>query len=46
MNLLMILSVILLSTLMVLLYSKFDQASDLWQQVDFASELESDIRDT
>ena len=46
MNLLMILSVILLSTLMILLYSKFDQASDLWQQVDFASELESDIRDT
>ena len=28
------------------LYSKFDQASDLWQQLDFASELESDIRDT
>ena len=39
-------SVILLSTLMILLSSKFDQASDLWQQVDFASELESDIRDT
>ena len=28
------------------LYSKFDQASDLWQQLDFVSELESDIRDT
>ena len=28
------------------LYSKCDQASDLWQQVEFASELESDLRDT
>ena len=25
------------------LYSKCDQVSDLWQQVDLASELESDI---
>ena len=28
------------------IYSKCDQASDLWQQVELASELESDIRDT
>ena len=27
-------------------YSKCDQASDLWQQQDLASELESDLRDT
>ena len=28
------------------LYSKCDRASDLWQQPELASELESDIRDT
>ena len=28
------------------LYSKCDQASDLWQQLESASELESDLRDT
>ena len=28
------------------LYSKCDQASDLWQQLELASELESDIQDT
>ena len=28
------------------LYSKFDQASDLWQQLELAFELESDLRDT
>ena len=28
------------------LYSKCDQASDLWQQLVMASELESDLRDT
>ena len=28
------------------LYSKCDQASDLWQQVEWASELESDLRGT
>ena len=28
------------------LCSKCDQASDLWQQVELASELESDLRDT
>ena len=28
------------------LYSKSDQASDLWQQLEVASELESDIQDT
>ena len=30
----------------ITLYSKFDQASDLWQQLELASELESDLRDT
>ena len=25
------------------LYSKFDQASDLWQQLELASQLESDL---
>ena len=28
------------------LYSKYFQASDLWQQLELASELESDVRDT
>ena len=28
------------------LYSKCDQASDLWQQLELASQLESDLRDT
>ena len=28
------------------LYSKCDQASDLWQQLELASELQSDLRDT
>ena len=28
------------------LYCKFDQASDLWQQLELASELESDLRET
>ena len=28
------------------LYSKWDQASDLWQQLELTSELESDLRDT
>ena len=28
------------------LYSKCDQTSDLWQQLELPSELESDIRDT
>ena len=27
------------------LYSKCDQASDLWQQLELTSELESDLRD-
>ena len=30
----------------VTLYSKCDQASDLWQQLELHSELESDLRDT
>ena len=29
-----------------ILYSKCDQASDLWQQLELASELESDLRET
>ena len=28
------------------LYSEFDQTSDLWQQLELASELDSDLRDT
>ena len=31
---------------MIPVYSKCDQASDLWQQLEFASELESDLRHT
>ena len=43
---LMMLSVTLLSMLMILLsILKCDQASDLWQQLELASELESDLRD-
>ena len=41
----MMLSVILLSMSMML-FSTCDQGSDLWQQLDLASEFESDIRDT
>ena len=40
------LSVILLSMLMILLYSKCDRGSDLWQQLELASELEYDLQDT
>ena len=32
--------------LMLLLSIKCDQASDLWQQLELASELESDLQDT
>ena len=46
MTFLMMLSAILLSMLMILPYSKCDQTSDLWQQLEFASELESDLQDT
>ena len=45
MTFLMMLSMILLSMLSTL-YSKCDQASDLWQQLELASELESDQQDT
>ena len=45
MTFLMMLSVILLSMLKILL-SKCDQASDMWQQLELASELESDLGDT
>ena len=40
------LSVILLFMLMILLYSKCDQAFDLWQQQELASGFESDLKDT
>ena len=41
------LSVILLSNVDdTTLYSKCDQASDLWQRLELASELESDLWDT
>ena len=39
------LSAILISVLMMLL-SKYDQTSDLWQQLELASEIESDLWDT
>ena len=45
----MMLPVILLMIpmLMILLFCcKFDQASDLWQQAELVSELESDLQDT
>ena len=46
MTFLIMLSVILLCADVTTLYSKCDQASDLWQQLELASELESDLRDT
>ena len=45
MTVLMILFVMLLSMLMIVLYNR-GQASDLRQQLELASELESDLRDT
>ena len=44
MTFLMMLSIILLSMLMILLYYKYDKASDLWQ-LELASELKSDLHD-
>ena len=46
MTFLTMLSMILLSMLDTTLYFKCDQASDLWIQLELASELESDLRDT
>ena len=43
---LMMLSLILLYILMILLYSKCNQASNLWQQLELASELQSDLQET
>ena len=40
------LSVILLSMLMILPCSKCDQAYNLWQQLELASELKCDLRET
>ena len=45
MTFVMILFVILLSMLMIL-FSTLNQASDLWQQLELASELESVLQDT
>ena len=45
----MMLSVVLLSMLnreQYALYSKCDQTSDQWQQLELASGLESDLQDT
>ena len=42
---LIMLSVMLLSMLMMQV-SKCDQASDIWQQLELTSKLESDLRDT
>ena len=42
----MMLSVILLHVLMILLYLKFEQVTDLWPKLELASERESDLRDT
>ena len=46
MTFLIMLSVILVSMLMILLSALPDQVSDLWQQLELASELEYDLRDT
>ena len=45
MTFLMMLSVILLSMLMILI-SKCDQASDPWQQLELTAELEPELQDT
>ena len=43
----MMLPVMWVSTLMILIFTlKSDQVSDLWQQLEMAAELESDLRDT
>ena len=44
-DLLIMVSVILLSVLIILLSILTDQASDMWQQLELASELESDLWD-
>ena len=46
MTFLMMLSVILVSMLMILLCILNDQASNPWQQLELASELEYDLRET
>ena len=40
----MMLPVILLSALIILHSAKCDQESDLWQQIEVASQLESDLQ--
>ena len=41
----MMLSMILPSMLIILIDARCDQASDLWQQLELASELKSDLSD-
>ena len=36
----------MLVSMLMVLYCKCDQASDLWQELELASELESDLQDT
>ena len=36
---------VLLLSMVIIHYSKCNQASDLWQQLEFSSELKSDLRD-
>ena len=40
------LSLLIISLSLLSLYSKRDQVSDLWQQLELASELQFDLRDT
>ena len=37
---------VLLLSMVIVHYSKCNQASDLWQQLELPSELKSDLRDT
>ena len=46
MTFLMMLPVIVIYPYDTTLYSKCDLASDLWQQLELAAELESDLQDT
>lgn len=36
---------VLLLSMVIIQYSKYNQASDLWQQLELSSELKSDLRD-
>ena len=37
--------IFVISVVDYILYSKYDQASDLWQQLELASEIEYDVRE-